>query len=892
MRCSPIYMNLLVTSVLASPALVAVPDSAHNEAMSARNIAETDLIAETIIFGVESAKCKILKCAKIIATGACIIGALPDIDSTLACVSDDKVGCDSPAKYTMLQNPASPADSTSLSTPRSDVGELVTHLEEESLKADANTPGFIHPAPADEDGQAQNMKTDTDCPHCGRTYASERNRDRHVKDKKTACYKNREAVDVTGNSWSCSRCKMRVSKTDSVEHHIKETCWKNCDQCCKHELTNGLSKCDGFSKEGNCSNCEKAGLACSKQTKQVSDCVPQHLTGEPTKSGDAPGQTAEISLAKRKKRKPDQSPEKSPQSKPKAKRKTKIGPENSCAAPKFGVVDKVDYDDEDHAVLDEPYPAARNLFPGIGHTGRSHLASPPIDHMDPQPHQPRYRYNAISHSSAMPARQHPRMLPPLSDYASYGGPTGPLGGPNMQEMVHRQLQTVHGIVMTPHHAPGHGAGTSQEQVLHSSLGETHHQPNGFDHFPIHNVDYAGPRPHLADAVQVYQDQPIPVHDAILRKFTDGQLSVPGSAVSSRRASFAENRPSAPGSQADSRQSSVERMRDALVGDGSDHNSNQVNGAGRGRQVVQLPLPQVLKYEVAYSSKASPATGIPTSLIRLRIHSNTFDNTGLAIFSILAMGPGEIFGPRLEYYCAQRGKRYGIDWKFLFKYDAPIAGNAGRKKYFDLLWNMTPRGCLDHEYPHAAMRDGDTLLVVNRRPITAQVEHDDLGTALEPQRILFKNGEDPNTKSDIHQNLAVNADWYKEAERSLFAAKKDITAMRDQIGHLRYLHREDVNIIGELQQVNAQLKHHLAVVRGGQVPSQPPRVHVQQHMSTQELAYRENVRLNQGAAQIRPRPQLNEHFALLPRAHHGQPPSQRRRVNGAAGRVEAEGERKL
>lgn len=96
MRCSPIYMNLLVTSVLASPALVAVPDSAHNEAMSARNIAETDLIAETIIFGVESAKCKILKCAKIIATGACIIGALPDIDSTLACVSGNSEAVSSP----------------------------------------------------------------------------------------------------------------------------------------------------------------------------------------------------------------------------------------------------------------------------------------------------------------------------------------------------------------------------------------------------------------------------------------------------------------------------------------------------------------------------------------------------------------------------------------------------------------------------------------------------------------------------------------------------------------------------------------------------------------------------------------------------------------------------
>ena len=89
MRFSPIYLTLLVTSVLASPAPapVAEPVPAPNTQMSVRNVAETDLIAETIIFGVESAKCKILKCAKVIATGACIIGALPDLDSTLACVS-------------------------------------------------------------------------------------------------------------------------------------------------------------------------------------------------------------------------------------------------------------------------------------------------------------------------------------------------------------------------------------------------------------------------------------------------------------------------------------------------------------------------------------------------------------------------------------------------------------------------------------------------------------------------------------------------------------------------------------------------------------------------------------------------------------------------------------
>jgi hypothetical protein len=94
MRFSAIHLTAVISLTQASPAPVAVPIAAPVPAlMCARSVAETDLIAETIIYGVESAKCKILKCASVIATVACITGALPDIDSTLACVSGkaDKV---------------------------------------------------------------------------------------------------------------------------------------------------------------------------------------------------------------------------------------------------------------------------------------------------------------------------------------------------------------------------------------------------------------------------------------------------------------------------------------------------------------------------------------------------------------------------------------------------------------------------------------------------------------------------------------------------------------------------------------------------------------------------------------------------------------------------------
>lgn len=97
MRFTSIHMSVLLGLTGASPAPVAMPIAAPvpapKAAMCARNVAETSLIADTIIYGVESVKCKILKCAAVIATVVCIRGALPDVDSTLACVSGkaDKV---------------------------------------------------------------------------------------------------------------------------------------------------------------------------------------------------------------------------------------------------------------------------------------------------------------------------------------------------------------------------------------------------------------------------------------------------------------------------------------------------------------------------------------------------------------------------------------------------------------------------------------------------------------------------------------------------------------------------------------------------------------------------------------------------------------------------------
>ena len=79
MHHSTLLLALFATHALSSPALGA--------STSARDVSEIDLVADSIVFGVESAKCRILKCAKVIATAGCILKNLPDVSDTLECVS-------------------------------------------------------------------------------------------------------------------------------------------------------------------------------------------------------------------------------------------------------------------------------------------------------------------------------------------------------------------------------------------------------------------------------------------------------------------------------------------------------------------------------------------------------------------------------------------------------------------------------------------------------------------------------------------------------------------------------------------------------------------------------------------------------------------------------------
>jgi hypothetical protein len=448
------------------------------------------------------------------------------------------------------------------------------------------------------------------------------------------------------------------------------------------------------------------------------------------------------------------------------------------------------------------------------------------------------------------------MLPPISDRGSYSPQTGTQYAQSMQEMIQRQVQAVQNMGLAPQYASryGHGIypapvvsssrsslnighdtrgapqlrGTGQLDARESPLGNSQIRQTRSAHCldgalpgtSKSNSDNLSHQSSIADQ-QPSADQPrVP---SLQHSFDDIQLLAPESRVPSRQPS---------------RQSLVEALRLPIDSAPSDHPDTDP------QFVIKLPLPRELLQKVSihpspfyprHSKKSqlslTPTGPAPTSMsnpiLQIRIHSNTYDLHGLPIFSILRLRLHDIFGPRLAYYCAQRGARYGVDWKFIYRYPAPTPENPQRQKYFDITYNMKPVHAQDREYPEHAMRNGDTVYVVGRRA-DMPASGDDVGEQIECQRIAIQNGETP-----IYQDKSVNDRWYKDVDHQLSVVRNQLSNMRNAVLQARQLRATHETRIAELEAVNTVLRGEVEALRRPYQRSQQ-----QAYMSQDEVAYRQ------------------------------------------------------
>ncbi|OSS48527.1 hypothetical protein B5807_07619 [Epicoccum nigrum] len=124
---------------------------------------------------------------------------------------------------------------------------------------------------------ADNLGEIFGCPHCDKSYSTNKKLAHHLKSTGSECFKLRRVPEKGAEEqpkWKCSRCGKCVATKPTLDRHIKLSCWKKCDEC----AAKGVAQCDSQSKDGSCRTCEVHGISCTKHSGPLSQ--------EPSTSGE------------------------------------------------------------------------------------------------------------------------------------------------------------------------------------------------------------------------------------------------------------------------------------------------------------------------------------------------------------------------------------------------------------------------------------------------------------------------------------------------------------------------------------------------------------------------------------------------------------------------------
>jgi hypothetical protein len=209
---------------------------------------------------------------------------------------------------------------------------------------------------------------------------------------------------------------------------------------------------------------------------------------------------------------------------------------------------------------------------------------------------------------------------------------------------------------------------------------------------------------------------------------------------------------------------------------------------------------------------------------LRIHSNTYDVNSTPIFSILTIRASQKFGPRLEAYCQQRNKQYGVDWVFIYQYAIGGPGDDGRECYIKIDYNMTPNDVHDIERPNIKLRDMDTIVVMKGKSrIAAMVENSRKGveTPLSPigSQVSEENVDIINGETTIYQNAGTIANWHRVVENKMMELRSQVTGLISENQLQKAALTQQNQMLGDLIKRSTDLlqgKRPDAVGRGAQL----------------------------------------------------------------------------
>ena len=169
---------------------------------------------------------------------------------------------------------------------------------------------------------------------------------------------------------------------------------------------------------------------------------------------------------------------------------------------------------------------------------------------------------------------------------------------------------------------------------------------------------------------------------------------------------------------------------------------------------------------------------------LRIHSNTYDINGTPIFSILTIRASQKFGPRLEYYCQQRGKQYGIDWVFIYQYALGGPNDDMGARYIKIDYDMIFSDVHDPERPEIKLRDMDTIMIMKAKSrLVTMIEHgrNRIETPLSPtgSQVSEDNIDIVDGETPIFQNAGTIANWNRIVESKMMELRSQVNTLTSE-----------------------------------------------------------------------------------------------------------------
>ncbi|KAI4907840.1 hypothetical protein J4E90_009248 [Alternaria incomplexa] len=237
--------------------------------------------------------------------------------------------------------------------------------------------------------------------------------------------------------------------------------------------------------------------------------------------------------------------------------------------------------------------------------------------------------------------------------------------------------------------------------------------------------------------------------------------------------------SAPGSRMPSRQTSAQPAADLNL-----PTQGQLQGINTAASTTKGPVAHKLTEPIALQRSALPVADENDPIMTLRIHSNTYDINGTPIFSILTIRASQKFGPRLEYYCQQRGKQYDIDWVFIYQYALGGPDDDVRDRYIKIDYNMTFSDVYDPERPDIKLRDMDTIMIMKAKSrLATMIDNGRRGieTPLSPtgSQISEDNIDIVDGETPIFQNAGTIANWNRIVESKMMELRSQVNTLTSE-----------------------------------------------------------------------------------------------------------------